>query len=195
MNLRDIKKDIEYVIGAFIDDCSLFSSVNPNADDEVLGGLLDEAVNLYNDLRDKVNVKITGKKAAYFANLRKELLEKTDGLYKKLSVVVKETVKEEKKVVPEAEVAVESAEEKKPTAKKPAVKKPAAKKPAAKKPAAEKPVAEEPAAKKPAAKKPAAEKPVAKKPAAEKPVAEEPAAKKSPAKKAAPKTEKKEEEK
>ena len=199
MNLRDIK-DIEYVIGAFIDDCSLFSTANPNADDEVLGGLLDEAVNLYNDLRDKVNVKITGKKAAYFANLRKELLEKTDGLYKKLSVVVKETVKEEKKVVPEREVAVESAEEKKPAAKKPAAKKPATEKPAAKKPAAKKATPEpeaasKPAAKKPATEKPAAEKPAVKKPAAKKPAAEKPAAKKSPAKKAAPKAEKKEEEK
>ena len=57
MNLRDIKKDIEYVIGAFIDDCSLFSAVNSKADDEALGGLLDEAVNLFNDLKDKVNVK------------------------------------------------------------------------------------------------------------------------------------------
>ena len=35
MNLRDIKKDIEYVIGAFVDDCTLFLNVNPgkNADE------------------------------------------------------------------------------------------------------------------------------------------------------------------
>ena len=95
MNLRDIKKDIEYVIGAFIDDCSLFSSVNPEADDEALGGLLDEAVNLYNDLKDKVNMKGEGPKGAYFASIRKELLEKTDALYAKLSEIVKKTDKAE----------------------------------------------------------------------------------------------------
>ena len=89
MNLRDIKKDIEYVIGAFIDDCSLFSSVNSKADDEALGGLLDEAVDLFNDLKDKVNVKVEGAKGAYYASIRKELLEKTDGLYAKLSEIVK----------------------------------------------------------------------------------------------------------
>ncbi|MBR4757142.1 MAG: hypothetical protein IK076_09390 [Bacteroidales bacterium] len=89
MNLREVKKDIEYVIGAFIDDCSLFSSVNPNADDEALGGLLDEAVSLYNDLKDKVNFKSEGKKGAYYASIRKELLEKTDELYAKLSDIVK----------------------------------------------------------------------------------------------------------
>ena len=91
MNLRDIKKDIEYVIGAFIDDCSLFSSVNSKADDEALGGLLDEAVNLFNDLKDKGNMKGEGQKGAYYASIRKELLEKTDELYAKLSDVVKKS--------------------------------------------------------------------------------------------------------
>ncbi len=97
MNLRDIKKDIEYVIGAFIDDCSIFSSINSKADDEALGGLLDEAVNLYNDLKDKVYAKPEGKKSAHFAAIRKELLEKTDGLYKKLSEIIKNTEKPEEK--------------------------------------------------------------------------------------------------
>ena len=83
MNLRDIKKDIEYVIGAFIDDCSLFSALNQKADDEALGGLFDEAVKLYNDLRDKVNAQVEGKK----------LLEKTDAMYQKLSELIKATAK------------------------------------------------------------------------------------------------------
>ena len=95
MNLRDIKKDIEYVIGAFIDDCSLFSSVNSKADDEALGALLDEAVNLFNDLKDKVNMKGEGKKSAYYASIRQELLEKTDALYAKLSDIVKQAGKAE----------------------------------------------------------------------------------------------------
>ena len=28
MNLRDIKKDIEYVIGAFVDDCALLEKTD-----------------------------------------------------------------------------------------------------------------------------------------------------------------------
>lgn len=148
MNLRDIKKDIEYVIGAFIDDCSLFSSVTPHADDEVLGGLLDEAVSLYNELRDKVNAKIPGKKALYYSNLRKELLEKTDALYQKLSKVVKDTNAEEQEA--------SAAEASKAETRKPAVKKAPAKKTA---PKAEKPTEEKaPAAKKAPVKKPAAPK-------------------------------------
>ena len=94
MNLRDIKKDIEYVIGAFIDDCSIFSTVGKNVDDEALGVLFDEAVTLYNELKDKVNAKVEGKKSVYFLSLRKELLDKTDQLYNRLSELVQKSAVE-----------------------------------------------------------------------------------------------------
>ena len=146
MNLRDIKKDIEYVLGAFIDDCSVFATVNPNAGDEELSGLLDEAIDLYNELKDKVNAKIEGPKGAYFSALRKEVLEKTDALYEKLSEVVKKAA--------EAPKAPKAESEEKPAAKKAPAKKPAAKKaPAAEKTAEKKPAAKKAPAKKAPAKK------------------------------------------
>ena len=77
MNLRDIKKDIEYVVGAFIEDCSLFASLHSDSASESVENLLGKAVNLYNDLRDKVNSKTEKKNAAYYKAIRKELLEKT----------------------------------------------------------------------------------------------------------------------
>lgn len=89
MNLRDIKKDIEYVLSAFVDDCFFFAAYNPSTSDEELTDLLDEAVDLFNDLKDKVNAPAEGPKKAYFNGIRKELLEKTDALYTKLSDVVK----------------------------------------------------------------------------------------------------------
>ncbi len=89
MNLRDIKKDIEFVLGAFLDDCTLFATINTKVTDEELDSLFDEAVNLYNSLKDKVNAKVEGSKRAHFTALRKELLDSTDALYEKLSDVVK----------------------------------------------------------------------------------------------------------
>ena len=94
MNLRVIKKDIEYVLGAFIEDCSVFATINPNASEDELDALLDEAVDLYNELKDKVNAKVSESRKAYFTGLRKEMLEKTDALYEKLSQIVKNTIKE-----------------------------------------------------------------------------------------------------
>ena len=93
MNLRDIKKDIDYVLSAFVDDCYFFATYNPSSSDEELSGLLDEAIDLYNDLKDKVSAKIEGSKKAYYNGLRKEMLEQTDALYTNLSDVVKQAVK------------------------------------------------------------------------------------------------------
>ena len=93
MNLRDIKKDIEYVISAFIDDCYLFATIHPTAADEQLSVLFDEAIDLYNDLRDRTAAKVEGSKKAHFAAIRKDLLEQTDALYSRLSDVVRESCK------------------------------------------------------------------------------------------------------
>ena len=96
MNLRDIKKDIEYVLSAFVEDCSIFATVNPKASEDSIAKLLDEAVATYNEFKTKVNEKkIEGSKKIYFLNLRKELLQKTDALYEQLSQAVKSASKEE----------------------------------------------------------------------------------------------------
>ncbi len=96
MNLRDIKKDIAYVIEAFLDDCTTVATVNSKVD-ETAADLFEEAVSLYNDLMDKVYGKIEGSKKTYYNALRKELLEKTDALYSKLSEAVKDAVTTESK--------------------------------------------------------------------------------------------------
>lgn len=89
MNLRVIKKDIEYVLGAFIEDCSVVAAVKGQDAEEKVAALMEDAIDLYNELKDKVNAKIEGPKKTYFAGLRKEILERTDALYEKLSAAVK----------------------------------------------------------------------------------------------------------
>lgn len=92
MNLRDIKKDIEYVLGAFLEDCSVVATSNSKVADGTVAELMEEAVNLYNELMDKVYTKEENK-TAYYAGLRKEIVTRTDALYEKLSAAVKEAVK------------------------------------------------------------------------------------------------------
>ena len=89
MNLRNIKKDIDYVLSAFVEDCATCVAVNPKVSDEAAASLMEEAIDLYNELRDKAAArKVEGNKKAYFNALRKEILERTDALYSKLSAVV-----------------------------------------------------------------------------------------------------------
>lgn len=87
MNLRTIKKDIEYVIGGFIDDCTLFIALNPDKATEEIAGIIDEAVDLYNDLKDKVNHP-EGPKSAFYKGVRCELFDSLDSLCEKLSSAV-----------------------------------------------------------------------------------------------------------
>lgn len=94
MNLREIKKDIEYVLGAFIEDCSVVAAVNPKVTEAVAAELIEEAIDLYNELRDKVSAKPEGPAKPYYNALRQEILAKTDALYEKLSGAVKEAVQQ-----------------------------------------------------------------------------------------------------
>ncbi len=76
-----------------MEDCSVVACVNPKITDANVSELMEEAIDLYNELRDKVNAKVEGSKKAYYNDLRKEVLSKTDALYSKLSTAVKEAVK------------------------------------------------------------------------------------------------------
>lgn len=96
MNLRDFKKDIEYFVGEFIEDCSLFLALNPDMqNDQIVEEVVEEAVILYNDMKDKANSRVEGKKSLYYDGLRKEMFEKVDALYVKLSEIVVAANKED----------------------------------------------------------------------------------------------------
>ena len=87
MNLRVFKKDIEFFVGEFIEDCALFEALNPNKDADEISQIIDEAVDLYNDLKCRANHPEGNKKAFYNA-IYKEMFEKLDALCEKLSAVV-----------------------------------------------------------------------------------------------------------
>ena len=87
MNLRVIKKEIEYFVGDFIEDCELFKALNPHKDANEIDAIIDEAVDLYNDLKNKVN-NPEGKKRAFYNNLIQEMGQKVDALCEKLSAAI-----------------------------------------------------------------------------------------------------------
>ena len=96
MNLRVFKKDIEYFVGEFIDDCSLFVAINPHKSTDKMIDVQNAAIDLYNDMKDKANAKVEKKdRKNWFAGLRKEMYEKLDALYEQLSAIVSEKDGEE----------------------------------------------------------------------------------------------------
>ena len=87
MNLRVFKKDIEYFVAEFIDDCALFVALNPHKDADEIVAIIDEAVDLYNDLKSRANHP-EGNKKSFYTALTKEMFEKLDELCEKLSAAV-----------------------------------------------------------------------------------------------------------
>ncbi|MGM9767558.1 MAG: hypothetical protein ACI3Z0_03750 [Candidatus Cryptobacteroides sp.] len=96
MNLRDFKKEVEYFIGEFVDDCTLFIAINPHKSTDKMVDVQNAAIDLYNDMKDKANAKVEKKdRKNWFAGLRKEMYEKLDALYEQLSAIVSEKDGEE----------------------------------------------------------------------------------------------------
>ena len=96
MNLRDFKKEVEYFIGEFVDDCTLFIAINPHKSTDKMIDVQNAAIDLYNDMKDKANAKVEKKdRKNWFAGLRKEMYEKLDALYEQLSAIGSEKDGEE----------------------------------------------------------------------------------------------------
>ena len=90
MNLRDIKKDIEFLIGDFVEDCLLFAMLHPEKDINQVEGLINEASDLADALFDKVNHPAPDvKPRTYYNRVGAELLTGLDGLYERLSALAK----------------------------------------------------------------------------------------------------------
>ena len=90
MNLRDIKKDIEFLVGDFVEDCLLFAMLHPEKDLNQVEGLINEASDLADSLFDKVNHPTPDVKLrAYYNRVGAELLTGLDSLCEKLSALAK----------------------------------------------------------------------------------------------------------
>jgi hypothetical protein len=90
MNLRDIKKDIEFLVGDFVEDCLLFAMLHPEKDITAVEGLINEASDFADALFDKVNHPAPDVKArTYYNRIGAELLTGLDTLCEKLSALAK----------------------------------------------------------------------------------------------------------
>ena len=90
MNLRTIKKDIEFLICYFVDDCLLFAMLHPEKELGQVENLINEASDLADSLFDKVNHPAPDvKPRVYYNRVGAELLSGLDQLCEKLSALAK----------------------------------------------------------------------------------------------------------
>jgi hypothetical protein len=90
-SLRDLKKDIDYMVFEVLSDCFIFQGLHPDNKSDEVSEIISDAVNLRNDLIARVN-NPDGKDnpkivKVYYQTVRKDLLSGVDKLFTRLSTL------------------------------------------------------------------------------------------------------------
>ncbi len=88
-SVRELKKDIDYLVFEVISDCLLYSEIRPDMKSEEVSSIIEDAVEFRNDLIARVN-NPDGKDnpkivKAYYKKVGKDLLSGVDQLFGRLS--------------------------------------------------------------------------------------------------------------
>ena len=88
-SVRELKKDIDFLVFEVISDCFVYSNVHPENKTDELSILISDAVEFRNDLIARVN-NPDGKDnpkivKAYYKTVEKDLLTGVDKLFERLS--------------------------------------------------------------------------------------------------------------
>ncbi len=90
-NLRDLKKDIDYLVGQVVMDCFSFIHNNEKANSEAVYDIIGEALVLRNQLRKRANhpdgKDNPGMNKKYYTQIGKALVEGCDECYTKLGKI------------------------------------------------------------------------------------------------------------
>ena len=84
-NIRDLKKDINYVLGDIIEAVYIWELSNPDADTKKSEAIIDEAIEVFDDLMPKVSDRTVDNRAVHLKGVRKELEERGKKLVDKLN--------------------------------------------------------------------------------------------------------------
>lgn len=90
-SVRELKKDIDFLVFEVISDCFVFSSLHPDNKSEELTALISDAVELRNDLIARVN-NPDGKDnpkivKSHYKTVSKDLMLGVDNLFERLSAI------------------------------------------------------------------------------------------------------------
>ena len=93
-SLKSLKKDIDYLFFELISDCFMFTSLHDGPKKAEVQDLIEEAVAMRNEFIDRANPP-DGKDnpvivRQYYGSLRKDLFEKVNGYFERLSAISKQ---------------------------------------------------------------------------------------------------------
>lgn len=85
--IRDLKKDINHVLGEIIEMTLDWEKANPKADRKDSAAIVDEAISAYESFSTKIYQKEVENKKAHFRAIQDELTEKGNALIEKLNAL------------------------------------------------------------------------------------------------------------
>ena len=83
-SVRDLKKDLNFVLGDIIEAVYAWELDNPGADTKGSEKIIDEAIAVFDSLTAKINQKEVDNKRQHFKGISAELEEKGNALLAKL---------------------------------------------------------------------------------------------------------------
>lgn len=86
-NVRDLKKDINYVLGDIIEAVYMWELTNPDKENKKAEGIIEEAIVTFDDLISKVNDKNVENKKSHFKSVNAELEERGRKLIDKINAL------------------------------------------------------------------------------------------------------------
>ena len=84
-NKKDLKKDINYVLGDIIEAVYVWEYSNTDKDTKKSEAVIDEAISTFDELITKVNDRKVEDKKAHFKAINKELEDKVRALIEKIN--------------------------------------------------------------------------------------------------------------
>ena len=83
--VRDLKKDINYVLGDIIEEVYIWEYNNTDKDTKKSEAIIDEAIATFDELIEKVNKRDVEDKRAHYRAISKELEDRGQALLEKLN--------------------------------------------------------------------------------------------------------------
>nr|WP_042290211.1 hypothetical protein [Nonlabens ulvanivorans] len=84
-SIRDLKQDINFVIGDIIDAALIQQDANPDADVKSTEAIVDDSIVVFDELIAKVNDKSVDNRKAHLKSVRKDLETKGGELIERIN--------------------------------------------------------------------------------------------------------------
>ncbi|WP_124981181.1 hypothetical protein [Nonlabens xiamenensis] len=86
-SIRDLKQDINFVLGDIIEAALIHQAVNPKEDDKKSEAIVDDAIAVFDDLIAKVNDRKVDNRKAHLKQVRQDLETKGRELVERVNAL------------------------------------------------------------------------------------------------------------